>query len=89
MQQKTLIDIIIHPKNKFLLFAFTMNNFVMYNKQPVTYLKEILKEVCVYNMKNPHKNMWELKPEYRHYKQEEETKSEDKKKDDDSSDDDE
>lgn len=31
------------------------------------YLKEILKEVCNYNIKNPHKNMWELKPEYRHY----------------------
>ncbi|XP_026757338.2 general transcription factor IIF subunit 2-like [Galleria mellonella] len=39
-------------------------------KQPMEYLKEILKEVCNYNTKNPHKNMWELKPEYRHYKQE-------------------
>ncbi|XP_015781611.1 general transcription factor IIF subunit 2 [Tetranychus urticae] len=36
-------------------------------KQPSSYLKEILKEICVYNTKNPHKNMWELKPEYRHY----------------------
>ncbi|XP_008476838.1 general transcription factor IIF subunit 2 [Diaphorina citri] len=36
-----------------------------------TYLKEILKEVCNYNLKNPHKNMWELKPEYRCYKEEE------------------
>ncbi|XP_074605071.1 transcription factor TFIIFbeta [Brevipalpus obovatus] len=36
-------------------------------KQPSTYLKEILREVCVYNTKNPHKNMWELKPEFRHY----------------------
>lgn len=32
------------------------------------YLKEILNEVCNYNLKNPHRNMWELKPEYRHYK---------------------
>ncbi|XP_072936861.1 general transcription factor IIF subunit 2 [Epargyreus clarus] len=39
-------------------------------KQPIVYLKEILKEVCTYNLRNPHKNMWELKPEYRHYKQE-------------------
>lgn len=39
-------------------------------KQPIVYLKDILKEVCNYNLKNPHKNMWELKPEYRHYKQE-------------------
>nr|CAD7195563.1 unnamed protein product [Timema douglasi] len=35
----------------------------------MTYLKEILKEVCNYNIKNPYKNTWELKPEYRHYKQ--------------------
>ncbi len=32
------------------------------------YLKEILREVCTYNTKAPHRNMWELKPEYRHYK---------------------
>lgn len=36
-------------------------------KQPIPYLKEILKKICIYNAKNPHKNMWELKPEYRHY----------------------
>ncbi|KAH7961872.1 hypothetical protein HPB52_012980 [Rhipicephalus sanguineus] len=40
-------------------------------RQPVPYLKEILKEICNYNAKNPHKNMWELKPEYRHYKDQE------------------
>lgn len=34
------------------------------------YLKEILNEVCNYNLKNPHRNMWELKPEFRHYKDE-------------------
>ena len=28
-------------------------------------------EFCKYNLKNPHKNMWELKPEYRHYKSDE------------------
>ncbi|KAG8198511.1 hypothetical protein JTE90_017376 [Oedothorax gibbosus] len=37
-------------------------------RQPVPYLKEILKEICNYNAKNPHKSTWELKPEYRHYK---------------------
>lgn len=40
-------------------------------RQPVTYLKEILSEVCNYNLKNPHRNMYELKPEYRHYKEDE------------------
>ena len=38
-------------------------------KQPVGYLREILKEIGI---RNPHKNMWELKPEYRHYKRNEE-----------------
>ncbi|KAL5004847.1 hypothetical protein ScPMuIL_018303 [Solemya velum] len=38
-------------------------------QQPIAYLKDILKEICIYNMKAPHKNMWELKPENRHYKE--------------------
>ena len=48
-------------------------------KQPVPFLKEILKEICNYNAKNPHKNMWELKPEFRHYKDGEGEGSEEKK----------
>ena len=43
----------------------------------------------MYNVKAPHKNMWELKPEYRHYKKEEKEEEEDgekKKKEGDSSD---
>ncbi|XP_066260601.1 general transcription factor IIF subunit 2 [Euwallacea similis] len=51
---------------------YNIKDLVKITKQPITYLKEILKEVCNYNLKNPHKNMWELKPEYRHYKQAEE-----------------
>ncbi|KAK3094580.1 hypothetical protein FSP39_003634 [Pinctada imbricata] len=47
---------------------YNVKDLVNITKQPITYLKEILKEICVYNMKAPHRNMWELKPEYRHYK---------------------
>ncbi|KAL5280920.1 GTF2F2 family protein [Megaselia abdita] len=47
---------------------YNIKDLVKITKQPIGYLKEILKEVCDYNMKNPHKNMWELKKEYRHYK---------------------
>ena len=43
----------------------------------MAYLKQILKEVCNYSVKPPNRNMWELKPEYRHYKPEDE---DDKKK---------
>jgi len=53
---------------------YNIKDLVKITKQPVTYLKEILKEICVYNMKNPHKNTWELKPEYRCYKSDEERK---------------
>ncbi|KAK6309828.1 hypothetical protein J4Q44_G00197090 [Coregonus suidteri] len=49
---------------------------VVVTKQPVTYLKEILREIGVYNAKGTHKSTWELKPEYRHYQGgEEEIKS--------------
>ncbi|XP_075219556.1 general transcription factor IIF subunit 2-like [Lycorma delicatula] len=48
---------------------YNIKDLVKKTRQPIVYLKEILKEVCNYNLKNPHKNMWELKPEYRHYKE--------------------
>ncbi|KAK4879415.1 hypothetical protein RN001_007561 [Aquatica leii] len=48
---------------------YNIKDLVKITKQPIIYLKEILNEVCNYNSKNPHKNMWELKPEYRHYKE--------------------
>lgn len=59
-----------------LLFAafekhqyYNVKDLVRITNQPITFLKEVLKEICKYNMKAPHKNMWELKEEYRHYKQ--------------------
>ncbi|TWW80617.1 General transcription factor IIF subunit 2 [Takifugu flavidus] len=46
---------------------YNIKELVDITKQPVTYLKEILKEIGTYNNKGPHKSTWELKPEYRHY----------------------
>lgn len=46
---------------------YNLKDLISITKQPVAYLKGILKEIGHYNTKNPHKNMWELKPEYRHY----------------------
>ncbi|KAG1714101.1 General transcription factor IIF subunit 2 [Nymphon striatum] len=48
---------------------YNIRDLEQITRQPLPYLKEILKEICNYNVKNPHKNMWELKPEYRHYKE--------------------
>ncbi|XP_033004274.1 general transcription factor IIF subunit 2 isoform X2 [Lacerta agilis] len=46
---------------------YNIKDLVDITKQPVSYLKEILREIGIYNVKGTHKNTWELKPEYRHY----------------------
>ncbi|XP_068185730.1 general transcription factor IIF subunit 2-like [Antennarius striatus] len=51
---------------------YNIKDLVDITKQPVTYLKEILKEVGTYTNKGAHKSTWELKPEYRHYQSAEE-----------------
>ena len=63
---------------------YNIKDLIQETRQPVTYLKEILKEVCNYSVKPPHRNMWELKPEYRHYKAPEEDEADKKKADSDS-----
>uniref|UniRef100_A0A3Q3WZF8 General transcription factor IIF subunit 2 n=1 Tax=Mola mola TaxID=94237 RepID=A0A3Q3WZF8_MOLML len=52
---------------------YNIKDLVDITKQPVIYLKEILRDIGVYNVKGTHKNTWELKPEYRHYQGEEKT----------------
>ncbi|CAL8266766.1 unnamed protein product [Lota lota] len=46
---------------------YNIKDLVDITKQPVTYLKEIMREIGLYNTKGMHKSTWELKPEYRHY----------------------
>ncbi|XP_058632641.1 general transcription factor IIF subunit 2 isoform X2 [Onychostoma macrolepis] len=50
---------------------YNIKDLVDITKQPVIYLKEILRDIGIYNVKGTHKNTWELKPEYRHYQHEE------------------
>ncbi|XP_072236910.1 general transcription factor IIF subunit 2 isoform X2 [Leuresthes tenuis] len=52
---------------------YNIKDLVDITKQPVIYLKEILRDIGIYNVKGTHKNTWELKPEYRHYQAEEKT----------------
>uniref|UniRef100_A0A8C6XAC2 General transcription factor IIF subunit 2 n=1 Tax=Naja naja TaxID=35670 RepID=A0A8C6XAC2_NAJNA len=49
---------------------YNIKDLVDITKQPVIYLKEILRDIGIYNFKGPHKSTWELKPEYRHYQNE-------------------
>ncbi|TRY57961.1 hypothetical protein DNTS_030952, partial [Danionella cerebrum] len=55
---------------------YNIRDLVDITKQPVIYLKEILREIGVYNSRGPHKSTWELKPEYRHYKEGQEDEEE-------------
>ncbi|TNM90942.1 general transcription factor IIF subunit 2-like isoform X1 [Takifugu flavidus] len=52
---------------------YNIKDLVDITKQPVIYLKEILRDIGHYNIKGTHKNTWELRPEYRHYQGEEKT----------------
>ncbi|XP_072301238.1 general transcription factor IIF subunit 2-like [Eucyclogobius newberryi] len=56
---------------------YNIKDLVEITKQPVTYLKEIVREIGTYNSKGAHKSTWELKSEYRHYQSadEEETQT--------------
>lgn len=63
--REVVLDLIFAAFQQHQYYSFS--DLVHKTKQPPGYLKEILREVCVYNTKNPHKNMWELKPEFRHY----------------------
>ncbi|CAH0386332.1 unnamed protein product [Bemisia tabaci] len=47
---------------------YNLKDLVQITKQPPNYLKEILNDIGNYSIKAPHRCMWELKPEYRHYK---------------------
>ncbi|XP_047456709.1 general transcription factor IIF subunit 2-like isoform X2 [Mugil cephalus] len=51
---------------------YNIKDLVDITQQPVTYLKEIMREIGTYNSKGAHKSTWELKAEYRHYHSEEE-----------------
>uniref|UniRef100_A0A3P8WJT4 General transcription factor IIF subunit 2 n=1 Tax=Cynoglossus semilaevis TaxID=244447 RepID=A0A3P8WJT4_CYNSE len=63
---KDLVDITKHCYN----LLSKVDVFLSFKQN---YLKEILRDIAIYNVKGTHKNTWELKPEYRHYHGEEKT----------------
>ncbi|KAK6975380.1 general transcription factor IIF subunit 2, partial [Biomphalaria glabrata] len=70
-EKEKVMDVLFNAFEKHQFY--NVKDLVGITKQPVPYLKEILTEICNYNMTAPHKNMWELKPEFRHYKSHDET----------------
>ncbi|XP_054887882.1 general transcription factor IIF subunit 2-like [Poeciliopsis prolifica] len=73
--RQQVLDLLFSAFEKHQYYSF--KDLVDITKQPVTYLKEIMREIGVCNRKGAHKSTWELKPEYRHYQpsEEEEQKS--------------
>ncbi|GFO16489.1 general transcription factor iif subunit 2 [Plakobranchus ocellatus] len=70
-EKDKVLDILYNAFEKHQFY--NIKDLMGITKQPAPYLKEILKEICNYNMAAPHKYMWELKPEFRHYKSQEES----------------
>ncbi|XP_012732299.2 general transcription factor IIF subunit 2 [Fundulus heteroclitus] len=74
--RQVVLDMLFSAFEKHQYYSF--KDLVDITKQPVTYLKEIMREIGTCNRKGAHKSTWELKPEYRHYQpgeEEEEEKS--------------
>lgn len=71
--------LVIIVKKKATMAPIIQNKYLYYLKNHhecfffQVYLKEILRDIGVYNVKGTHKNTWELRPEYRHYQGEEKT----------------
>ncbi|XP_023378775.1 general transcription factor IIF subunit 2 [Pteropus vampyrus] len=65
-QYNVSLRILLHSVTS-LLFSVSWTQFLLLSLSFKVYLKEILKEIGVQNVKGIHKNTWELKPEYRHY----------------------
>ncbi|KAM4731482.1 general transcription factor IIF subunit 2-like [Anableps anableps] len=63
--RQVVLDMLFSAFEKQQYYSF--KDLVDITKQPVTYLKEIMKEIGICNRKGAHKSTWELKPEYRHY----------------------
>ncbi|XP_037542057.1 general transcription factor IIF subunit 2-like [Nematolebias whitei] len=64
-ERQVVLDMLFSAFEKHQFYSF--KDLVDITKQPVSYLKDIMREICVCSRKGAHKSTWELKPEYRHY----------------------
>ncbi|XP_004081735.1 general transcription factor IIF subunit 2 [Oryzias latipes] len=69
-ERQVVMDMLFSAFEKHQYYSF--KDLVDITKQPVTYLKEIVREIGVCNRKGAHKSSWELKPEYQHYRADDE-----------------
>ncbi|RVE58157.1 hypothetical protein OJAV_G00206410 [Oryzias javanicus] len=78
-ERQVVMDMLFSAFEKHQYYSF--KDLVDITKQPVTYLKEIMREIGICNRKGAHKSNWELKPEYQHYRPDEEDEEEEEKQD--------
>ncbi|MED6288037.1 General transcription factor IIF subunit 2 [Characodon lateralis] len=72
--RQVVLDMLFSAFEKHQYYSF--KDLVDITKQPVAYLKEIMRDIGTCHRKGTHKSTWELKPEYCHYQPgEEEEKS--------------
>lgn len=67
LDKNVVLDILFQAFEKHQYYKLT--DLARVTAQPPNYLKEMLQEIAIYNTMPPHKYTWELKPEYRHYKE--------------------
>ncbi|CAF0885355.1 unnamed protein product [Brachionus calyciflorus] len=62
-EKEKVLDVLFNAFNKHQFY--NIKDLVKLTQQPVSYLKDILHEICKYNAKGDHKNTWELKEEFK------------------------
>ncbi|XP_047226603.1 general transcription factor IIF subunit 2-like isoform X2 [Girardinichthys multiradiatus] len=63
--RQAVLDMLFSAFEKHQYYSF--KDLVDITKQPVAYLKEIMRDIGTCHRKGTHKSTWELKPEYCHY----------------------
>ncbi|ORX91171.1 hypothetical protein K493DRAFT_317464 [Basidiobolus meristosporus CBS 931.73] len=63
MPRNELMDLLFEGFEKYPYW--TLKGIIEYTKQPVSYLKEVLNEICILNKKGPYTSMYQLKPEFK------------------------
>jgi len=66
LEKQQLMELIFHAFEKHQYYKLV--DLARITAQPPTYVKEILAEIGQYNTSPTNRFTWELKPEYRHYK---------------------
>ncbi|GAN05258.1 transcription factor TFIIF complex beta subunit Tfg2 [Mucor ambiguus] len=63
MPRNELMDLLFSAFDKFPYWSF--KGIVEHTKQPNSYLKEVLAEICILNKRGPYAGNYQLKPEYK------------------------